>query len=627
MARGADCQNRHMQPCLECAALLSVANYVLQEGYCMLSKAFKMAFPTQQYKADIARQRMLQMPLACIRVGTPESGTAAWFVVEYVEGVNYISFAHFSEALFGAGTRSQTVGIDRGEIKALLGLAQSDREREIIRYSIFKTSGLSSSAARQTFGFEKMHERSRRVDECIEAAQNIRESIDKLSRTQDKAILIAMGVDCSESETDSESDCEPEGVDVSDDHHPIATASGDIFRKQAQGDPSLLVPNNFPDFHTLMEVLEQGKYNWFVVAEFLEQEIQDSSLPLLSTHLKDFYSHVLSLPLSSQHKDLVKMSYAAFDATLPSSDQTRIAASLNGDIVTDSESDSAEDYVGLTSVASEGVKRIVSKKRKSLARRVRRQKAKALAARNFLSRTISKQTKTVVDKFPDIGKSIESFVSESSIGADAWRRTGVLTFDGNLRVKEKVTYERIRQHLEEKYDHRFSYGTVVQLCIARNKRRRSSSNYRGVAQVTTRRARKGFELRYNPDRHWSGALYRNLNFIEYADGKDITNINRDDASGFRLDTLTTHGKHGTPAVIGQDILTTHTDYVNRYPSLLQTTSYNFTGTKSTEEICAGVVKASKVFPKNPSQHYADLEMLSQATELQSAFLNPSTAGA
>jgi len=78
-----------------------------------------------------------------------------------------------------------------------------------------------------------------------------------------------------------------------------------------------------------------------------------------------------------------------------------------------------------------------------------------LAARKFLSRTISKQTKTVVDKFPDIGKSIESFVSECSIGADAWR-TGVLTFDGNLRVKEKVTYEWIRQHLEEKYDHCFS---------------------------------------------------------------------------------------------------------------------------------------------------------------------------
>ncbi len=116
----------------------------------------------------------------------------------------------------------------------------------------------------------------------------------------------------------------------------------------------------------------------------------------------------------------------------------------------------------------------------------------------------------------------------------------------------------------------FSYGTVVQLCIARNKHRRSSSNYRAVAQVTTCRARKGFEVRYNPDWHWSGVLYRSLNLIEYTDGSDTTNINKDDASEFRLDTLVTHGKHGSPTVSGQDILTTHTDYVNRYPSILQT---------------------------------------------------------
>ena len=81
------------------------------------------------------------------------------------------------------------------------------------------------------------------------------------------------------------------------------------------------------------------------------------------------------------------------------------------------------------------------------------------------------KVKTVVDRFPDIGQAIETFVSDSNVGADAWRRTGVLTFDGNLRIKQKVTYERIRQYFK------FSYGTVVQLCIARNKRRRSAMNY------------------------------------------------------------------------------------------------------------------------------------------------------
>ena len=109
--------------------------------------------------------------------------------------------------------------------------------------------------------------------------------------------------------------------------------------------------------------------------------------------------------------------------------------------------------------------------------------------------------------------------------------------------------------------------------------------------------------------------------IEYTDGSDITNIY---ASGFRLDTLTTNGKHGTPAVIEQDVLTTHTDYVNRYPSILQTTSYDFIGTKSTEK-CAGVVKAYKHSQR--TQHsimLADLEMLSRTPELLSAFLNSST---
>ena len=96
----------------------------------------------------------------------------------------------------------------------------------------------------------------------------------------------------------------------------------------------------------------------------------------------------------------------------------------------------------------------------------------------------------VVKKFHSIGKDIEKFVT---VGADYWRRTGVLTFDGNRRVKEKVTYNRIREHLQQLYGHHFLYGTVVQLCVARNKRRKSASNYRGLARVT-RRARKGFTL-------------------------------------------------------------------------------------------------------------------------------------
>ena len=144
-----------------------------------------------------------------------------------------------------------------------------------------------------------------------------------------------------------------------------------------------------------------------------------------------------------------------------------------------------------------------------------------------------------------------------------------MTFDGNRNFKQKVTYERIRKHLQLHYGRHFSYGTVVQLCVARNHRHKFALRYKGVAEVTTQRARRGFDIKYNPDCHWSGSLYQGLDFILNTDGKDILNVNSDDASSFRLDTLFTHKQYATPQVKGCDILTTYTDYLKKYPSTLQ----------------------------------------------------------
>ena len=99
-------------------------------------------------------------------------------------------------------------------------------------------------------------------------------------------------------------------------------------------------------------------------------------------------------------------------------------------------------------------------------------------------------------------------------------------------------------------------------------------------------------------------------------------INRDDAAGFRLDTITTSKQYTTPVVYGHDVLTTRTDYVNRHPSLLQTTSYNFSRIMTTPEVCIGVVKVPGLHQKNSIQHYEDLCMLEQAEDLKFAFVSP-----
>lgn len=162
---------------------------------------------------------------------------------------------------------------------------------------------------------------------------------------------------------------------------------------------------------------------------------------------------------------------------------------------------------------------------------------------------------------------------------------------------------------------------MVQLGVAQNKRRKSSKNYKGLARVTCRRTRKGFTIRYNPDQQWSSALYHGLDYIQYADGTDKVILNRDDQVGFRLDSLV------TLCIQGNVSLATETDFVTKYPAVLQTSSYNsynFTETKTTTEQCAGVVKAIPIHSKNPAQQATDIEFLKEMHELNSAFINPKT---
>ena len=256
------------------------------------------------------------------------------------------------------------------------------------------------------------------------------------------------------------------------------------------------------------------KWNFFEIVSEVETKLETK---FAGEHFDSLYSKLESTATLDSERELLQQSYRAFLA-VDNIEDNRLARMMNGDIVTDSESDDPEALVGQYRL-SEQVKLMILKRRAAIRRRKQRYKAKLMVDKRFLSRKVSKTLRGVLLQCPGIGKEIEAFVSERNVGADAWRRTGVLTFVGNRRIKEKVTYERIRQHLQQLYSRKISYGTVVQLCVARNKRRRSSKNYKGVAKVTTRRARKGFTLRYNPDSHWSAALYKGLNWLQFTDHK------------------------------------------------------------------------------------------------------------
>ena len=58
-------------------------------------------------------------------------------------------------------------------------------------------------------------------------------------------------------------------------------------------------------------------------------------------------------------------------------------------------------------------------------------------AERFLSQKVSNRVSKVLLECPDIGRTIEDFVIAGNVGADKWRITGVLTFDGNTKLPSK----------------------------------------------------------------------------------------------------------------------------------------------------------------------------------------------
>ena len=570
---------RSSQHCSECASLVAAAEILQRERVCPLSHVFRAVFPELTYTSDRAKQKLLKIPLACIRVGNPASGMSELLLMERIGGADYVKIHGLWNANTECAAHTVSNGLSKAQVKQLLNLAQSDRERKTIRYAVYKSSNLTPTGARKVYDFDRMGEQAVCVEACMQQALEIKKAFEEQLSIQ---LTAAFTHPSSDEEMMVESQLSTE-TNISDEEMIIFAAK-----------------------------LRESHYNWFQLYEQFEGDGKMSAEDI-GVYMNVAYQK-LSMVLSENEIKEVQTSKEAFDADQRNTNErSRECHALDGLIVT--ESDSAGPF---DPSDNEAVKRKVA----AIKRSVRRRRAKCIAKQDFLGRRKSKNLHTIIHSYPDIGSTIEKFVESCNVGADAWRRTGLLTFDGNVKVEKKCTYKRIQNHLESVYKHKFSYGTVVQLCVARNRRRLSSSRYKGVAQVTSRRARKGFMLKFNPDTHWSNALYRSLNVLQLTDGSNIMFLNRDDAAGFRLDTLTTHHQYSTPVVRGKETLTTFTDYVNRYPSVIQTTSYNYTGTETTPELCAGVVKAQPLFLKCPAQHMADLNMLQEKPELKPAFFGP-----
>ena len=173
----------------------------------------------------------------------------------------------------------------------------------------------------------------------------------------------------------------------------------------------------------------------------------------------DFGGQIAFLGLSVEEERVIEQSRQAY---LLSQRLQSIGGEDTGEEIV-SESDVSEgQMLQVEDLLGERVRAIFNKKRSDVRRKGIRE---------------VKRVSQVLRDCPGISQAIEDFVKACGAGPDAWWRTGALTFDGNKKIKQKATFKKITEHLEQKYNRSISYGSVVQLCVARNRRRRSAVRY------------------------------------------------------------------------------------------------------------------------------------------------------
>ena len=648
------CYEEHKQPCTACIGLLSVAKQILDEGFIKLNEAFAMSTPGVKYKAKDAKRKLLQMPLAALKIKESKTNT-----IYLVSKDTNLQLTRSLLKRKDWGSQNTGMQMSASLVKELLSATESDAERERLTYGIVKSSGLSHTKLRQLYGFENLKRRQDKVENALREMREIREAVASIASIQEKAVLQSFGIEVEsdedlehdESETDTDADGEedsalnaventslseliPATLNESEDRLVSETDSAfnvseiglapsqntDIGDMAHQFSLSKEITESacYQNSHQLMDILKSCELNWFSFVEVIKEKMKDYSKEAIDQLLLDFSGQLYLFNLDEREELIIEQSRQAFLLARRLDENNSDA----DDEAVLSEAEEMEvDWGNIHDPLQKEAQSAIIQKIRNLRLGAKRKAAKKIAEERFLRRRRGKNVSKILKECPDIGQTIENYVKSAGAGADSWRRTGVLTFDGNRKVQKKPTFSRIKEHLEMVYNRKFGYSTVVELCVARNKRRKSSTRYRGLARVTCRRARKGFTLRYSPDQHWSAAFYRSLDALHLRDGNDILNINRDDQAGFRLDTLATHNKRATLCIAEEVPLTIKSNYVNKYPSTLQTMSYNFLGTGTTAEICVGVVKAVPLHSKNPAQHFNDLNEIETYLDVQPAFFN------
>ena len=405
-ARSVVCSRNHKKPCKVCEGMIRVANEIIEKGVMKLSDAFKLCSPHVKYKSVQARRKLLQMPLSVVAIGSFKEGTLCLYLLKKFKPANW----SIIQAIMSKVNTSKKYPIElsKTEVKKLLDLAESESERERLKYAVVKSSGISNSKAKTVYGFCDMGDKKSKVEQAMEEACAIKNAIENIANIKDKVLLQSFGIyETSESEksdSETDSDTDTDNTDFAKDQ-PCTSSKLPTIKETADS-----VPNSL-GFQDLCDVLRKCDLNWF----YFIREVNHTAhlIPKDLEKLFDFSKQFASLGFSEQEINIIEQSRQAF-ISIDRQKEEQIDSDEARNIDTDtSESASSEAEIwakGIQSPMDEQGKLLILKRRASIRRKCVREVKKRLAESRFLKRRRSKKVRKIISECPGIGKEIEDFV-------------------------------------------------------------------------------------------------------------------------------------------------------------------------------------------------------------------------
>ena len=497
------------EECTQSLPLIKLANEISGHGLCQVSSLFKNLFSSNRYHSEKAVRKLMQLPVAVFELEIQGKGSQRLFVTELNPGVDYLKFSKVVQqflVLRNMQARKAEVNINmpRESLSLLCNLASSDADRLLIKFTACKSMGLSAKAARALYGFENFHSQEEKIMDAIETTHTLRKTIAELAKAESTASLKALGISVPD-EPGSESDnMEESEISVLENHYveelseyedsadeittensrnksceaPLESSNEQAVHivphhvNSAPTDPDAINKNEeanqsiqfAPSLDHMLLILRENKLNWFAFVAELRNVIRGYTPEALNQLLADFAFYLSCSDVTVEEEKVIEESRQAYLET----ERIRYTAEESEDIGSDEESDiiNPDDWLSITGLDSEAAKEMIVKQRKIHKRKIQARASKAATEARLLQRKLPNRVSNILLKYPNIGDDIEKFVKDRRVGADAWRRTGVLTFTYGKTSQtpgQKVTYGQIKEHLKEKYGVKLGYGTIVQL--------------------------------------------------------------------------------------------------------------------------------------------------------------------